>query len=340
MNVGTYKTLDASESYIKDTQQNKKQLKFSWTCLTILPYLNEDCGLQIISNTNKSLLTIFADDNSINKTVVFTVVVYDSNNNSSNAKTSTKVKIIDRTAPSIVLSINNKKEKLNANEEIIVNATIFTHFKNKLKSIFWSINDSSVIFSNNSLLSNDNSNKTSFNLVLLPNILPQRSLLTLTLTCITKQSFQYTSSVSIVTNGAPIKGKFSVFTFFYNDESLVTTTNTTLNEKNNKFIFFASRWIDEDLPLTFEFGYFTNNNNNVNNENIVIIQNKSEKSYSETFILINENNNLIYHVYNNSYNNISNSSNVNKNNNIVKCQVKVFDYLYAYIILLHNTILP
>jgi hypothetical protein len=181
----------------------------------------------------------------------------------------------------------------------------------------------------------------------------QRTFLTFTLTCITTDNTAYTSAISIITNGAPLKGKFSVFPL--HGLSAI-----------DKFTFFASSWIDEDLPLSFEFGYYYNDVKAKSNDNIIIIQNKSEKSYGETYFSMKNyfvnnvynNNNNNSNNYNNYYNNNSNNNSNNNNNynntytnnnvysnnsynnnnnnnninNTVKCQVKVFDFLNANII--------
>jgi hypothetical protein len=71
------------------------------------------------------------------------------------------------------------------------------------------------------------------------------------------------ASVSVATNGAPYNGKFSV-------------TPPSGTELSTPFDFTATSWFDENLPLSYQFGFLSGS------EVFLLVQGKSENSAATT----------------------------------------------------------
>jgi hypothetical protein len=77
-----------------------------------------------------------------------------------------------------------------------------------------------------------------------PNAIPAGSTVSLALTCMLPAlSLSSYASIAIETNAAPTAGKF-------------TTVPSSGMEFLTPFMSICSHWIDEDLPLTYSFGFF------------------------------------------------------------------------------------
>jgi hypothetical protein len=100
-----------------------------------------------------------------------------------------------------------------------------------------------------------------FNLLIGANQLPQRVSLTFTLRC-------GKSSVSalVTTNGSPLPGKYSINpNFGY--------------ELNTVFSFVASDWADSDLPLTYQFSFYS-----FSSDTFLVTQGQSQISYASSVL--------------------------------------------------------
>ena len=107
------------------------------------------------------------------------------------------------------------------------------------------------------------------NFALVPFSLRERSTFTFTLSCLSESSVLVArSSLVVTTNGQPLPGEFIV----------VPDTGTALN---TSFMFLSSKWFDEDLPLSYHFGF-------VSSSSLVTLQSRSEISYGNSILPVGD----------------------------------------------------
>jgi len=139
----------------------------------------------------------------------------------------------------------------------------------------WSIDDASIdlpavastpiIF----LLVPSSIGQSVLNFALPPATLRERASFVFTLSCIPeKNAIASSASLTVSTNGPPLSGQFSV----------IPVTGTALN---TSFMFLSSKWFDEDLPLSYHYGF-------VAAGSLVTLQSRSEISYGNSTLPVGD----------------------------------------------------
>lgn len=248
---GQNTTLDASGSFDDDVRpalRTATGLTFAWSCIRTLPTVNENCSFAF-DNTMQStpFLNVFAEIGSIGTTSSFTVTVSDAARSSTATAT---VSVLALTKPVVRLS-SPYTGKFNTFDKLKLSGSIET--KSTVTAV-WSVNDTSVSLaeflqtpiSTTLTLPTSNTVDTSFayNLAMKPNALPVNTYLTFTLTTTLVNGDSVASSLVVITNSAPTPGIFSV-------DPILGVALT------DPFVFAASLWQDDDLPLTYAFGFLS-----------------------------------------------------------------------------------
>jgi hypothetical protein len=253
-------SLDATQSY--DSNQidyGNEGITYEWSCITISPIYKNDCNIFMNSNTITNSI-LFANTNSyksINSTCTFTLNIYHGDRFAT-ASTNIIVTSIDSPSTSITYPYNNN---INVNTKLQVLGNVQLSNPGVAK---WSLSDNSLVFNN--ILLNPTSLYQNFitDLFIKSNTLPQRSTFTLTLLC---ESYGLTSYSSIIisTNGSPLPGRFDI-------------SPLEGYELNTRFAFTASSWSDENLPLSYQFSYYSPKSNQL------VLKAKSELAYGNMVI--------------------------------------------------------
>ncbi|RYG68135.1 hypothetical protein EON64_05855, partial [archaeon] len=281
--IGQSLILNASRSFDEDIKfaftSTHPALYFTWSCRQILPELMEDCSdifdsalyqqsaflpmlqLKAIPTSNSSSSTSEAR---------VTVQVFDSAvGNSRSAQAAVSVVVLPSLAPVIQLSAassdlntaTNLKIKYNAEQplqligKVDVPAQLSGWVSWHVDSVSSGIQSlSSVVLS--ASVAADVSNMTvsassvprtyTFHLPLNTALLPTGINLLFSLSCSLRDpGSSSTSSVAVQINSLPRPGLFAISP----DEEV---------ELSFLFAFTCSRWIDEDLPLSYQFGFVSN----------------------------------------------------------------------------------
>ena len=139
----------------------------------------------------------------------------------------------------------------------------------------WSVNDASVdlpavastptIF----LLAPSSIGQSVLNFALPPATLRERTSFLFTLRCVLENSVYVPSaSLMVSTNGPPLAGQFDV----------IPEKGFALN---TSFMFLSSKWFDEDLPLSYHYGF-------VSSESLMTLVSRSEISYGNSTLPVGD----------------------------------------------------
>jgi hypothetical protein len=192
---------------------------------------------------------------SVNTTAKITVTVSDSTRSSN---TFIELTILENDAPTVQIT-SSFLESINPKNNLILNANVES--KDNSCNAIWTINDECIPQSKalTPILTEIPIGNVYFlTFVIAANQLPERNSYKITLHC--SDSF---SSIIVTTNGPPMNGTFSVLP-------------SSGVELETLFSFSTELWNDDDIPITYQFGFFSNNNNNDGNENMMILQGRSE----------------------------------------------------------------
>jgi hypothetical protein len=267
---------------------NQNILQYNWNCIKISPSIG-DCNIGGDMTVNNDFLLLSTDNSIVNELNRITVTVYDDKSRSATTYVDIKFAMPDSPVVSITSSIDDLKN-INPSNNIVITGMVL--IKSITCNATWFMNKEPLL--ENTVLSpsvipiQPNIPK-SVNIVIAPNILTPRTSYVFDLTC-----KDVVSSIELYTNGAPLPGLFSV-----NPLSGIEFETT--------FIFAASQWTDPDLPITYSFGFKSNSGN-------MIIQGRSELSYSESVL----------------------PSGQDTNNNIQNCILSVYDNLDSSIEIIMN----
>jgi hypothetical protein len=167
----------------------------------------------------------------------------------------------------------------------------------------WSVNDDSIFLSSvalslltQSLSSSRTSSPHVLSLVLVGNSLSPQSSFIFTLTCSLANGYSSSSSVAISTNSPPFGGLLEV-------SPIVGVMLETM------FSMLTYDWVDEDLPLSFQFGYLTSPSSHTSTSGaMAVLRSKLQLSYTSSLLPSN-----------------SPLRNVNDSTANLTCAVMVFD---------------
>lgn len=244
------------ETTLSDSYSNINTLNYEWNCMKIKPSFGQ-CNIitNIIDNGIKNIIQ--TSNTNINDLLRVSVTVYDKQ--SRTATTYTDILITPKDSPIVeIISSAQNLNPINPSKPLVINSMITTN--NNICNATWKINGNPILYgmSLNPPITPLNSGKNSkLSLVLAPNILIPQTNYDFSLHC-----NDIVSSILLYTNGPPTPGIFTV------SPSSGTELETIFN-------FYASQWNDPELPITYMFGFKSNNGN-------MIIQSRSELSYGES----------------------------------------------------------
>ena len=262
LTAGTEATLDASGSYDEDLRGVTglaAGLTYSWSCQQVLPTFSPECGLSILQQ-QAGMLTVTAGVGAANSTSRVTVTVFDASRSAS-ASTDVQVVLSARaqlaisSALSSLLSVNTAKTFTLTGRLVLPQAC----------SARWTVDDTSSVQLSESSLTPITvalpAGAHTLNLKLGAGALPQRSTLVFSLSCGAARS-----SITVATNGAPQPGAFSV-------------TPASGEALSTRFMLSASAWDDADIPLSYEFGFYSGSASSV-----LTLLGRSEQTYVESVL--------------------------------------------------------
>eukprot|EP01038_Epipyxis_sp_PR26KG_P013964 gene13964-18730_t len=294
---GGYLMLNASTSYDEDQNptwsmnekcgvEQRSELSYQWHCQSdFLSSYNSSCGVKLLSSTDSSHMTLFAESSIIKKSIIF-VTVYDL------TRASTAFVIVTTSSvnsPSISFYNTSSLTKMNIHEKLKLHLNVSYNYSGFLT---WTVNDSSVRVNEMSLtpvkqafesFNDDSSGLSQYKLfdfgLAAFSLSPRSSFLFTFYAPLNNGEGNSSSSILVTTNGPPLAGRFKV------DPS----SGSALVDK---FLFSSLNWYDEDLPLFYQFGYDTVN----------VLQTKSEKTFVHTILPSGKNTSLLslecfVHVY-------------------------------------------
>eukprot|EP01031_Cornospumella_fuschlensis_P028622 gene28623-34552_t len=270
--VGQLLMLDASRSYDEDVLPqfaSTSMLRFSWTCLQVAPSLSNDCSgifnaTLYRASSSLSVLQLLSLQVAPAE-VYWTVVVLDGTSNTDNgrrsAQTTVTIKILPAIASIIQLSLSASANsgavgmKINALQPLQIVGSVEVPAQ-IAASLSWEIDSSSGIrnlasvalvdaesITNITLPASLTSRLYYFYLPLNTALLPTGFNIAFKLSCyLQSPGVSSSSSINIFVNSPPRPGFFLV-----SPEEEVELTYL--------FSFSCSRWVDDDLPLTYQFGF-------------------------------------------------------------------------------------
>ena len=276
LTVGNSLILDASSSYDENSNQ-LSLLKYSWRCLQILPVFSSSCNSVSNRFLNASVITIVAKP-AVSSTIVFTVTVSNRNKEYYSSSSVTIQTVIGSDwAADAAITTKRQPVVLNPGDKLklIAAVTVTVYGKYIPNTTAWwtmegntnnsSLNDLSLtplIVTGSGFAPAAAPTKFTFpaNIVLRENSLFGPAVLTFTL-----QTLRSKSSIVVYVNSNPRPGLFTVIP----DRGV---------ELSTLFSFSVIFWQDNDLPLSFTFGYLT-----VFDEYIEM-QPRSELAYMESIV--------------------------------------------------------
>jgi hypothetical protein len=272
--------LDMSESY--DTNEDNTDplsppLVFDFFCFQTFPSYREGCDGLIFSPLTSSLSRVVVTINSSFHPEVtpgdkFTIVFRGKSTNSQDFRSCERVievLILDSLAPVLRLDLLSG-ERINPSSKLKIRATL------DMKSAglsTWSVNDESIVLLSQSLSPLSRQLPASpfgspnvMSLVLVGNSLSQQAIFIFTLTCTLDNGYSSSSSVTVTTNSPPFGGVSDVSP----RRGLMLETI---------FLLFSSGWVDEDLPLSMQFGYLTSST-----DDMTVFRSKLPLSYTSSLL--------------------------------------------------------
>jgi sugar lactone lactonase YvrE len=262
MRVGEVQNLDGSQSYDEDKENFKgfaAGLKFSWSCSSSGAASGSACSnlfnATLFQASRQSPVLIFkANQSATNQIASLTLTVSDLLTKRT-ATTTITMNILPSMYPTVALSSNaistssNNNNKMNPSQSLQLTANINIPTAGMNGNITWfSTNVDLHAISITSLRQPVSSTTVNSNLrfyfALLPNALTAGKLYSFGLKCQLNGNIQTTSFISIAVNAPPSLGSFVVSPLV--GSAYLETFHLTCN-----------RWIDSDLPLSYQFSYLS-----------------------------------------------------------------------------------
>eukprot|EP01038_Epipyxis_sp_PR26KG_P006119 gene6119-8434_t len=325
VSVYSYFSLDGSESYDPDALNNS--LNYKWSCFQLSPSYGS-CNilnfLQSDSSMDNSVITFYASSSTLSSIVMLSLTVYDIVTQRT-SQTYVNISIVSVNTPKIRLTSfsNNVKIssngllKYNPNEALILSA--YVNMPANSGTAIWKTDDPSIAINSSFVSSTPTStiisptsnlhslySEDSISFIINPNILTIYSSNTITfqlkLTNNVNTNTYYQAFLTLSMNSPPLIGKFNIY------------PNMGI-EYQTLYYMSISQFQDDDLPLTYQIGYydinknyFTQNEVNLmNNEDYdnshvfgnvdyIILSSKSELSHMQSFLPIGKKENNYFLV--------------------------------------------
>ena len=257
-------TIDGSGSYDDDYGTNA-DLSFDWSCVQVKPTYSTTCPLTLGNDTSMTTISVSAfDAGAIGATSRVTLRVYDSTRE---VRSSVDIYTVPPRSPTVVITSSvgkvNPNQKLKLSGEVTLDAS---------GTVMWSTTESSFALNSKSLvpIRTDVTGITTtttqlFHLVLAANALPERSSFTFRLTCTVLGGLSSFAAIKVTTNGPPYVG-------------VLDTDPTEGTMLNTSFQLTASRFEDDDMPLSYEFGYLSGD------LTMLVLQSMSVRSHASSIL--------------------------------------------------------
>jgi hypothetical protein len=258
LGVGEVVTLDAGKSYDQDfgpTVALPLSTTFTWSCVTISPNYTTTCGMAFDSAVieRKNAFTGSVTD----AISVVTVTVVDAFGRQAQASVTITVVdavlsriVLSTVAPYLKYSTTRRSFVMNPSASLVLQGKVdLTESESGRKAervipARWSVDDTSLDLSKFALtaVTTDISpfvgvKPVAMNLVLQANALSASRLYTFSFSVLSKRT-----SIQVTINSAPLPGSFS-------------TSPSSGTEFSTLFDLICFLWQDEDLPLSYSFGY-------------------------------------------------------------------------------------
>ena len=167
----------------------------------------------------------------------------------------------------VTVTAQTKGARFNPSDKVKLNGKISYYVRGNLS---WSIDDSELVMSDVALTRTSyeliptpgrvSLNTLSVDLVIAANVLRERGTFVFRLSCRSVDGSASQSTIVVTTNGPPLVGQFEI----------KPSSGTALT---TKFVFLARNWLDEDLPLSYQYGFVSKSGY------LMVLQSKSEISY-------------------------------------------------------------
>ncbi|CAE7710539.1 unnamed protein product, partial [Symbiodinium microadriaticum] len=258
--LGESLTVDASASFDADTGSHEG-LSFAWSCVQLQPSFGHNCPLVGDFAINSPTLVVTAFTEASNRTALVNVAVFDVYRR---AETEISIQTIAPNSPTVVITSQvikiNPSAKLKLSGDVTVESDGIVMWTVSERSV--ELSESSLGPTSSSLVGISSSTTRTVNLVLAANSLSERSEFTFRLNCILSTGQSSSAALSIKTNGPPLGGRLIA----------IPTEGVMLD---TEFQLLTSLWVDDDLPLSYEFGYFSTTDGS-----LMVLQSKSLKSFT------------------------------------------------------------
>mmetsp|Transcript_29297 Transcript_29297/g.49447 ORF Transcript_29297/g.49447 Transcript_29297/m.49447 type:complete len:2221 (+) Transcript_29297:134-6796(+) len=286
--IGESIVIDASGSYDSDFAPGSSdtELRYEFEC-ALLPLTNpETCELSLVRLSSSVRITP-KESSQVGSVHAIKISVFDVGG----VRNTSKFVYITTDEPNApVVNVQySSASKINPTDSLKLLGTVEATVSNSAR---WVLNDPGTIvltdIAQTAIEKDLSAGTKSFNLVVAANSLIGREL-PYVFSLYADSTF---SSIEVTINTPPSVGR-------------IVIDPTTGVEMNTSFLVEASRWVDADMPLTYQFGY-----ENPKDESILIVRGRAEIAFAETTL----------------------PSGGESRGNKVRCTVKVFDFLNAFTI--------
>jgi Na+-transporting methylmalonyl-CoA/oxaloacetate decarboxylase gamma subunit len=310
--------LDMSRSYDSDLGPNSQPLLFELQCFQISPSYHDSCPSLIFSPstsmTSPSAILVTTNTSLAAVNDVFQIVM---KGKSSTGNTENDFRSCEKMIQIAILTSISPMLRLEVLSGLKMNPSstlkILSHIDMGMEStgeVQWSINDESIVLSSVALSPltrilppSSSTNSTThhvFSLVIIGNCFPPQSTFVFTLSCTLGNGQSSSTSVAITTNSPPFGGSLDV-------SPVVGVMLETV------FSMLSLDWVDEDLPLSYEFGYLTPSPFSPSSfsspaNDVTVFRSKSQLTYASTLL----------------------PSGLNESSSNLTCVVIAFDQLNSY----------
>jgi hypothetical protein len=229
-------TLDGSQSWYDDGS-SISGVRYTWTCVQTAPISSLVCDSLMLTSLNKTSLVLKRNLSTPASTLIgneYTVTLTISDGDQQSIS-SVSVFVLEDAAPTVLLM--SSRPIINPSEILQIRSTVSTLTS---QSLSWSVDspDISPFLPQTTPLSTPGT--YSGYVIFAAHSLPSRSTpYTFSITCGNSKT-----TVSVLVNSPPSAGTF-------------LTTPSHGIELDSIFLSVAQQWIDNDLPLTYQFGYVT-----------------------------------------------------------------------------------
>jgi hypothetical protein len=230
---------------------NPHPLSFELRCFQISPLYRDSCPSLIFSSSSRSGVVVTPNSTSAVIGETFQIVMRGISSNSAEdlrrCEKFIRISILASLSPVVRLEVSSGS-KMNPSSKLKILGSVDMGSSGELQ---WSVNDDSIVLSSVSLSPLSRSLPSSpinsphvLSLVIVGNSLPPQSSFVFTLSCSLTNGYSSSSNFIITTNSPPFGGVLEV-----NPVKGVMLETV--------FTMLSLDWVDEDLPLSYQFGYFT-----------------------------------------------------------------------------------